>query len=137
MANEAKIEAAAAVLEAMGGADVTVEIPTEEVKVEKVKKAIKKVKDAAKKETKKAKVKKPEPPKRPGPKTVAVEFPSNTKHKTADGGEIEIEKVRVSYLVKLPGGRLKWFSSLKVKAMVESQSAAAAEVEEAAAAVAA
>lgn len=129
MANETKIEAAAAVLEAMGGADVTVETPTEEVKVEKVKKAIKKVKDAAKKETKKAK--KPEPPKRPGPKTVAVEFPSNTKHKMADGGEIEIEKVRVSYLVKLPGGRLKWFSSLKVKAMVESQSAAAAEVEEA------
>jgi hypothetical protein len=41
MANETKIEAAAAVLEAMGGADVTVEIPTEEVKVEKVKKAIK------------------------------------------------------------------------------------------------
>jgi len=49
-------------------------------------------------------VKKPEPPKRPGPRRWRWSFPSNTKHKTADGGEIEIEKVRVSYLVKLPGG---------------------------------
>ena len=79
------------------------------------------------KATKKAKV---VAPKRPGPKTVAVDFPANTSHKTADGGEIEIDKVRVSYLVKLPGGRLKWFSALKVKAMTESTSAVAAETEE-------
>ena len=146
MAND-KVEAAAAVLEAMGGEAVTVETPTEEVKVAKAKKAVKKVRDAAKAEAKaKAKAEREKEraakkakalaPKRPGPKTVPVLFPVNTKHKAADGGEIEIVKTRISYLVRLPErngkpGRLKWFSSLKTQAMVESKSAIEAEHEEA------
>lgn len=128
--SENKIEAAAAVLEAMGGADVTAEAPAAETQV-----AQPKAKKAAAKKPAAKKAKKPEAPKRPGPKTLAC-LPTNTKHKVAGGGEIEIVKTRVSYLIRLPEkdgkpGRLKWVSSLKVQAMVESKAAVAAEHEEA------
>jgi hypothetical protein len=128
--SDTKIEAAAAVLAAMGGTP-TVDggsVPNETAPVV----APKAKKKAAKKVVAKpkAKAKKPEAPKKPGPKRIDVEFPANTTHKLAGGGTIEIAKVRHSYLVRLNGGRLKWFSALKVKAMVESKAAAAAEHEE-------
>jgi hypothetical protein len=124
MANETKIEAAAAVLEAMGGEAVVVEAPTTtEEKVAKVKKAVKAIKKAAAK----GKPKKEEAPKRPGPKTVAVAFPANTHHQTADGKELEVVKVRVSYLVKVGGGRLQWFGSKKMDEVVKQAEGAVEE----------
>jgi hypothetical protein len=126
MANETKIEAAAAVLEAMGGE--AIETPAAEaVKVAKVKQAVKAIKKAAK-AIKKAKA--PETPKRPGPKTLPVAFPANTSHPTVDGGSVTVVKVRVSYLVQLNGGRLKWFGAKKMDAAV-TKAAGAAPAEEA------
>jgi hypothetical protein len=135
MANETKIEAAAAVLEAMGGE--AIEAPAAEaVKVAKVKKAVKAIKKAAKAIKKaKAKAKAPEAPKRPGPKTLPVAFPANTTHQMVDGGTLTVVKVRVSYLVQLNGGRLKWYGAKKMDAALvkAAAEAPAAEAEEAAA----
>lgn len=133
MANETKIEAAAAVLEAMGGE--AIEAPAAEAaKVAKVKKAVKAIKKAAK-AIKKAKAKAPEAPTRPGPKTLPVAFPANTTHQMVDGGTLTVVKVRVSYLVQLNGGRLKWYGAKKMDAALVKAAAEvpAAEAEEAAA----
>jgi hypothetical protein len=111
--NETAVEAAGAVLAAMGGAGAeapsTPQVP--EATVEGA--------EAPKPKAKKAKA--PEAPKRPGPKSCEIKFPVNTSHRTKDGGEIIIAGTRISYLVKLgPNGRLKWMSSARVHGMVEA-----------------
>jgi|GEM_PF-1194040 hypothetical protein len=121
-----KFEAAMAVLAAMGGESVAADPPTSpsEAKVPKPKVA----KPAAPPKTKP-----PEAPQPPGPMTIPVAFPTNTTHRTADGQALEIVKVRLSYLVRIGGGRLQWFSAPKVQGMVGAHAAETEDRAEAAA----
>ncbi len=108
---ENRIEAATAVLAAMDGEGVVAESPTPTSEAEGTK-------PKPAKQAGRTKTKPPEAPKVPGPTTIPVAFPVNTTHRTADGQEMEILKVRISYLVRIGGGRLQWFSGPKVQGMV-------------------
>jgi hypothetical protein len=117
---ENKFEAAMAVLAAMGGESVVAAPATSPSEAQGPPR--KAAKPAAP-----PKPKPPEAPKLPGPTTMPVAFPTNTTHRTADGQAMEIVKVRLSYLVRIGGGRLQWFSASKVQGMVEPHAAKTAD----------